>query len=149
MEQQVVIAGGGPVGLWLAAELRLGGATVTVVEERRERDQRSKALTVHPRTLEILASRGAHGPFLEAGTPLPGGHFGGLDTRLDFRVLDTPFPYTLALPQARTEEFLQERALALGARILRGHRVTGLTQAPDAVTVHIQGPEGPYALRAA
>ncbi|MEU3527609.1 FAD-dependent monooxygenase [Streptomyces sp. NPDC038707] len=149
MEQQVVIAGGGPVGLWLAAELRLGGVTVTVVEERRERDQRSKALTLHPRTLEILASRGAHGPFLEAGTPLPGGHFGGLGTRLDFRVLDTPFPYTLALPQARTEEFLEARALALGARLLRGHRVTGLTRAPDAVTVHIRGPEGPYALRAA
>ncbi|MFF9581363.1 FAD-dependent monooxygenase [Streptomyces achromogenes] len=149
MEQQVVIAGGGPVGLWLAAELRLGGVTVTVVEERQERDERSKALTVHPRTLEILASRGAHDPFLEAGTPIPGGHFGGLDTRLDFRALDTPFPYTLALPQARTEEFLQQRALALGARILRGHRVTGLAQAPDAVTACIRGPEGPYELRAA
>ncbi|WDM14034.1 FAD-dependent monooxygenase [Streptomyces lavenduligriseus] len=149
MEQQVVIAGGGPVGLWLAAELRLGGVTVTVVEERRERDQRSRALTVHPRTLEILASRGAHGPFLEAGSPIPSGHFGGLDARLDFRALDTPFPYTLALPQARTEEFLEERALALGVRLLRGHRVTGLTQLPDAVTVRIQGPEGPYELRAA
>ncbi|GAA2238467.1 FAD-dependent monooxygenase [Streptomyces nogalater] len=149
MAQHVVIAGGGPVGLWLAAELRLGGATVTVVEERRERDQRSRALTLHPRTLEILASRGAHGPFLEAGTPLPSGHFGGLGTRLDFRVLDTPFPYTLALPQARTEEFLEEHALALGARVLRGHRVTGLAQAPDAVTLRIRGPEGPYELRAA
>jgi 2-polyprenyl-6-methoxyphenol hydroxylase-like FAD-dependent oxidoreductase len=149
MTQQVVIAGAGPVGLWLAAELRLGGVTVTVVEERPERDERSRALTVHPRTIEILASRDAHGPFLEAGTPIPSGHFGGLDARLDFRVLDTPFPYTLALPQARTEEFLQERALALGARVLRGHRVTGLTQAPDAVTLRIRGPEGPYELRAA
>ncbi|MET8916967.1 FAD-dependent monooxygenase, partial [Streptomyces sp. NPDC004610] len=47
--QQVVISGGGPAGLWLAAELRLNGITVTVIEERTEVDQRSKALTVHPR----------------------------------------------------------------------------------------------------
>lgn len=149
MEQQVVIAGGGPVGLWLAAELRLGGVTVTVVEERGERDQRSKALTVHPRTLEILASRGVHKPFVAEGLAIPGGHFGMLDTRLDFRVLDTPFPYTLAIPQARTEELFEEHALALGARILRGHRVAGLTEAPETVTVRVEGPDGPYDLRAA
>ncbi|WP_260336052.1 FAD-dependent monooxygenase [Streptomyces sp. EAS-AB2608] len=149
VEQHVVVAGGGPVGLWLAAELRLGGVAVTVVEMREERDPRSKALTVHPRTLEILASRRAHRPFLRAGTPLPSGHFGMLGTRLDFRALDTPFPYTLALPQARTEELFEERALALGARILRGHRVTGLAEDPQGVTVRVEGPDGPYDLRAA
>ncbi|MFZ4187704.1 FAD-dependent monooxygenase [Streptomyces pseudogriseolus] len=147
-QQQVVIAGGGPVGLWLAAELRLGGIPVTVVEERTAIDGRSKALTVHPRTIEILATRGAHRPFLAEGLPIPSGHFAMLDDRLDFRTLDTPFPYTLALPQARTEELLQERALALGARIARGHRLTGFTEHPDAVTVHVTGPEGPYEIPA-
>ncbi|GAA2276856.1 monooxygenase [Nonomuraea roseoviolacea subsp. roseoviolacea] len=150
MEQQVVIAGGGPVGLWLAAELRLGGVSVTVVEERTEIDRRSKALTVHPRTIEVLASRGAHEAFLAEGTPIPGGHFAMLDDRLDFRVLDTPFPYTLSLPQARTEELLEERALALGARTARGHRVTGFTAHADSVTVRVEGRDGvPHELRAA
>ncbi|SHF59205.1 FAD-dependent monooxygenase [Streptoalloteichus hindustanus] len=149
MEQQVIVVGGGPVGLWLAAELRLGGVPVTVIEERPERDERSKALTVHPRTLEILASRGAHQPFLAEGTPFPGGHFGALDDRLDFTPLDTPFPYTLALPQARTEELLEGHALALGVEVRRGHRVTGLAEDPTAVTVRVAGPEGPYELRAA
>ncbi|MGK5552020.1 FAD-dependent monooxygenase [Actinomadura kijaniata] len=147
--EQVVVAGGGPVGLWLAAELRLGGAPVTVVEERPERDPRSKALTVHPRTIEVLASRGVHGPPLAEGVPLPGGHFGMLDERLDFRVLDTPFPYTLALPQARTEELLERHALSLGADVRRGHRVTGFTEDPAGVTVRVEGPDGPYELRAA
>ncbi|MFE3144980.1 FAD-dependent monooxygenase [Streptomyces scopuliridis] len=149
MEQHVVIAGGGPVGLWLAAELRLGGVSVTVIEERLERDRRSKALTIHPRTIEILASRGAHQPFLAEGLPIPGGHFGLLDERLDFRELDTPFPYTLALPQARTEELLERHALAVGADIRRGHRVTDLTEQPDAVTVQVHGPDGAYDIRAA
>ncbi|WP_326695890.1 FAD-dependent monooxygenase [Streptomyces sp. NBC_01754] len=149
MGQQVVIAGGGPVGLWLAAELRLGGVPVTVVEERADIDQRSKALTIHPRTIEILASRGAHKPFLAEGLPIPGGHFAMLDDRLDFRALETPFPYTLALPQARTEELLEEHALALGATIVRGHRVTGFTGHADPVTVQVDGPDGPYELQAA
>lgn len=149
MEQRIVIVGGGPVGLWLAAELRLGGLSVTVIEDRLERDHRSKALTVHPRTLEILASRGAHLPFLAEGVPLPGGHFGVLEQRLDFRELDTPFPYTLVLPQARTEELLEEHAHSLGVQMRRGHRVTGLTEQTAGVTVRAEGPDGPYELQAA
>ncbi|MFC4464573.1 FAD-dependent monooxygenase [Streptomyces xiangluensis] len=149
MEQQVVIAGGGPVGLWLAAELRLSGVSVTVVEERVDIDQRSKALTIHPRTIEILASRGAHKPFLAEGLPIPGGHFAMLDDRLDFRALETPFPYTLALPQARTEELLEEHALALGVTIVRGHRVTGFSEHAESVTVHVEGLDESYELQAA
>ncbi|GAA3021179.1 FAD-dependent monooxygenase [Streptomyces fulvorobeus] len=149
MEQQVVIAGGGPVGLWLAAELRLGGVSVTVVEERADIDQRSKALTIHPRTIEILASRGVHKTFLAEGLPIPGGHFGMLDDRLDFRAMETPFPFTLALPQARTEELLEDHALALGATIVRGHSVTGFTEHAKSVTVQVAGLDGPYELQAA
>ncbi|MFJ5222164.1 FAD-dependent monooxygenase [Streptomyces sp. NPDC088400] len=126
MEQQVVVVGAGPVGLWLAAELRLGGVSVTLLEAREERDSHSKALTLHPRTLEILAFRGLVEKFLTEGVRLPDGHFGGLDDRMDFSVLDTPFPFTLALPQARTEELLEEHARAAGVRIRRGHRVVGL-----------------------
>ncbi|WP_405578575.1 FAD-dependent monooxygenase [Streptomyces sp. NBC_01092] len=148
-DRHVVIAGGGPVGLWLAAELRLGGISVTVVEERTEIDERSKALTIHPRTIEVLASRGIHGPFLAEGLTIPFGHFAMLDDRLDFRGLDTPFPYTLFLPQARTEELLQEHALRLGATIVRGQRVTGFTETGRSVTVQVTGPEGTYEIEGA
>jgi 2-polyprenyl-6-methoxyphenol hydroxylase-like FAD-dependent oxidoreductase len=122
----VVIAGAGPTGLWLAAELRLGGATVTVLESRTERDSHSKALTIHPRTIEIFDCRGIAADFLAEGVRIPNGHFGGLPDRMDFAVLDTPHPYTLALPQARTEELLEAHARDLGATIRRGCRVIGL-----------------------
>ncbi|WP_327208471.1 FAD-dependent monooxygenase [[Kitasatospora] papulosa] len=147
--EHVVIAGGGPTGLWLAAELRLAGTPVTVLEARHARDPHSKALTLHPRTLEILAFRGVAEPFLAEGRRIPSGHFGGLDDRMDFGTLDTPYPFTLALPQARTEELLEAHAVASGADVRRGHRVTGLTQDEDAVTVEVAGPDGPYTLRAA
>ncbi|MFE2042548.1 FAD-dependent monooxygenase [Streptomyces sp. NPDC059477] len=146
--QQVVIAGGGPVGLWLAAELRLNNVSVTVLEQRTEVDQRSKALTVHPRGVEVLASRQVHQRFLDEALKISTGHFANLADRLDFSVLDTPYPYTLFIPQARTEELFEEYALGLGATIRRGHRVTGLTEHPDTVTVQVEGPQGSYEIQA-
>lgn len=148
-QRNVVIAGGGPVGLWLATELRRCGIPVTVVEERAEIDQHSKALTIHPRTIEVLASRGIEDTFRAEGVRIPSGHFGVLDNRLDSRALETPYPFTLALPQARSEELLEEEALGLGATILRGHRVKGFTESADAMTVQVEGPEGAHELHAA
>ncbi|SFP93428.1 2-polyprenyl-6-methoxyphenol hydroxylase [Actinomadura madurae] len=131
--EDVVVVGAGPTGLWLAGELRLGGASVTVLETRRERDPNSKALTIHPRTIEIFDCRGVAEPFLAEGLRIPNGHFAGLPDRMDFSVLDTPYPFTLALVQARTEELLEARARRMGATIRRGRRVTGL--APDGVAL--------------
>lgn len=124
----VVVVGAGPTGLWLAAELRLGGASVCVLEAREQRDPHSKALTLHPRTLEIFDCRGVLDAFLAEGLRIPDGHFGSLPDRLDFAGLDTPYPFTLAVPQARTEELLEARADRAGATIRRGSRVVGLTE---------------------
>lgn len=125
--EDVVIVGAGPTGLWLAGELRLGGASVTVLETRRERNPNSKALTIHPRTIEILDCRGVAEPFLAEGIRIPNGHFGGLRDRMDFSTLDTPYPFTLALVQARTEELLEARARRTGATVRRGCEVAGVT----------------------
>ncbi|MFG2049492.1 FAD-dependent monooxygenase [Micromonospora sp. NPDC048935] len=127
--EDVVIVGAGPTGLWLAAELRLGGASVTVLEARPERDPHSKALTIHPRTIEIFDCRGVAEAFLAEGLRIPNGHFAGLPDRLDFAVLDTPYPFTLALLQARTEELLEARAEALGVTIRRDCEVAGISSA--------------------
>ncbi|MCO1660819.1 FAD-dependent oxidoreductase [Pseudonocardia humida] len=134
-ETQVVIVGAGPVGLMLAAELRLAGVETVVLERLEMPSPHSKALGVHARTLEQLAMRGLVDPFLAGGIPVPAWHFGFLSQRLDLTRLDTPYPFMLAFPQHRTEAVLLERALALGARIRRGRSVTGLTQDDDEVRV--------------
>ncbi|WP_426749771.1 FAD-dependent monooxygenase [Myxococcus sp. Y35] len=135
MEQviDVAVVGGGPTGLLLACELALASVKVRVFERREEPVRESRALTMHPRSLEVLALRGLESRALERGRPLPTGHFGLLDTRLDFSGLDTTFRYTLFLPQAITEALLAEHARKLGVDLLRGHVVEALSQDEEGV----------------
>lgn len=67
---------------------------------------------------------------------------------MDFGALDTAFPFTLALPQVRTEQLLEQRAREAGARIARGQRVVGLVQDADGVTLTVDGPGGGRSVRA-
>lgn len=123
----VAVVGGGPVGMWAACELRLAGLDVVVFERRLAPTAQSRALTLHGRTLELFAMRGIAGHFLAEGRPIPTGHYAALDTRLDFSAFDTRYPFTLLLPQSRTEALIEEHARGLGVAILRGHEVTGIT----------------------
>ncbi|WP_030434638.1 FAD-dependent monooxygenase, partial [Actinoplanes subtropicus] len=134
-ETEVIVAGAGPVGLMVAAELRLAGVDTVVLERAPEPSPHPKALGLHARTLEQLAMRGLIDPFLADGIRVPSWHFGFLPERLDLTRLDTAYPFLLAFPQNRTEALLQERALELGARIVRGEEVTGLTRTADGVRV--------------
>jgi 2-polyprenyl-6-methoxyphenol hydroxylase-like FAD-dependent oxidoreductase len=137
-ETEVIVVGAGPVGLMLAAELRLSGVEVVVVERLTDPSAHPKALGLHARTLEQLAMRGLHRHFLAAGIRVPAWHFGFLQQRLDLTRLDSPYPFMLAFPQDRTEAILQERALELGARVVRGCQVTGLKQDADGVRITVE-----------
>lgn len=143
-QTQVIIVGGGPTGLMAACELALAGIKATVLERRTERVAQSRALTLHPRSLEIFSMRGLLDRAMKRGLPLPTGHYGVLDTRLDFTVLDTRCPFTLFIAQAVTEALLEERALELGVDIRRGCQVTALGQNADGVHVAGDGPQGAF-----
>ncbi|MGW6055041.1 SDR family oxidoreductase [Streptomyces sp. NPDC055189] len=144
LDTEIVVVGAGPVGLLLAAELRLGGASVTVLEQRLAPTTESRASVLHARTMDILDSAG----LLERFGQLPGtprGHFGGMP--LDLR---TPGPHAglWKIPQTRTEELLEEWARELGAGIRRGHRLTSLTVRPEFVEVGSETGGGAGRLRA-
>ncbi|MGV9847375.1 FAD-dependent monooxygenase [Streptomyces sp. NPDC003442] len=148
MPDTVVIAGAGPTGTWMACELRLAGVPTVVLEQDPDISPHSRALTVHPRTIETFALRGAQHRMLAEGGQLPSGHFAILDERLDFTTLDTDFQFTLTLPQARTTELLRERAVALGADMRSGHRFVTFAEDDAGLTVTAEGPDGEYTLRA-
>jgi 2-polyprenyl-6-methoxyphenol hydroxylase-like FAD-dependent oxidoreductase len=145
----VAVVGGGPVGMWLAAELHRGGVRPVVLERRAARLPYSKALTIYPRTVEQFAMRGIVGRWLAEGTPVPSSHFALMKNRLDFSFLPTRYPYTLFLPQRRTEELLEEHLAELGVPYLREQTVTGLRQDEAGVDLDVDTPDGPVVLRAA
>ena len=145
----VAVVGGGPVGMWLAAELHRGGVRPVVLERRAERLPYSKALTIYPRTVEQFAMRGLVDRWLAEGTPVPSSHFALMKNRLDFSFLPTRYPFTLFLPQRRTEELLEEHLAELGVPYLRQHAVTGLRQDEAGVDLDVDSPGGPMVVRAA
>jgi 2-polyprenyl-6-methoxyphenol hydroxylase-like FAD-dependent oxidoreductase len=145
----VVVVGGGPVGMWLAAELHRGGVRPVVLERRKERPPHSKALTIYPRTLEQFAMRGIADRWTAEGMPVPSSHYAILTNRLDLSFLDTRFPYTLFLPQRRTEELLADHLAELGVPVLREHTVTGLRQDAEGVDLDVATPDGTQRMRAA
>jgi 2-polyprenyl-6-methoxyphenol hydroxylase-like FAD-dependent oxidoreductase len=147
-EFDVLVVGGGPVGLWVACELALAKVSVAVLERRAEPVIQSRALAIQGRTLEVFALRGLADRFLSRGRPIPVGHFGGLTTALDFSVFDTCFPFTLLLPQATTEAILEERALELGVEIRRNHLVEAARPNSDSVILEGQSGEASFRLSA-
>jgi 2-polyprenyl-6-methoxyphenol hydroxylase-like FAD-dependent oxidoreductase len=148
-DYDVAVVGGGPVGMWLAAELHRGGVRPVVLERRAERPPYSKALTIYPRTVEQFAMRGLVDRWLAEGTPVPSSHFALMKNRLDFSFLPTRYPFTLFLPQRRTEELLEEHLAELGVPYLRRHAVTGLRQDEAGVDLDVDSPGGPVVVRAA
>lgn len=143
----VIVVGGGPVGLWLSCELRLAGLNVCVIERRTERTTQSRALTLHGRTLEIFSLRQLADRFLSKGKPIATGHFGVLNTRLDFSMFNSTFPYTLFLPQATTEKLIEEHALAIGVEIRRGCTVSNVGQDNQSVWVKASTDETSFHLQ--
>ena len=59
MNPDVVVVGAGPVGLTMAAELARYGVSVRVVDKAAARTDKSKALVIWSRTLELIDRMGA------------------------------------------------------------------------------------------
>jgi 3-(3-hydroxy-phenyl)propionate hydroxylase len=135
-QHAVVIAGGGPTGLMLAAELALARIDVAIVERRKSHDVDGlRAGGLHMRALEVLDQRGVVDRFISQGQLHRITPFGG--TMLD--VSDTPsrHGYYLALFQPRIERILADWVAELAVPIHRECEVTGFAQDDAGVTVEL------------
>ena len=141
---QVVIAGGGPTGLWLACELALARVGVAVLETLPTPTGLSKALGLQSRTMEMLDHRGILDRFT-AGNPAPP-FLNFAMFPLDLHTIDFSHPYGVVIPQSRVEALLEERARELGAEIRRGHEIVGLRQNAEGVTAEVRTESGGYEL---
>jgi 3-(3-hydroxy-phenyl)propionate hydroxylase len=134
----VLIAGGGPTGLMLAAELALAGVDVAVVERRATQDLAgSRAGGLHARTIEIFDQRGIADRFLSQGQVAQVAGFAWIP--LDISDFPTRHPYGLALRQNQIERILAGWVDELGVKIYRGREVTEFSQDESGVTVEVSG----------
>ena len=136
-EHGVVIAGGGPTGMMLAAELALANVDVAIVERRGSQDRgatRSRGLL--SRTIEVLDQRGIADRFLSEGQVVQvWGEFAGVQVGIgDF---PTRHNYVLALSQNHTERILAGWVDELPVTIHRGREVTGFAQDDTGVEVDL------------
>jgi rifampicin monooxygenase len=133
----VIVAGGGPTGVMLAAELRLHGARVVVLEKDAEPTRVVRSLGLHVRSIEVMDQRGLLDRFLAHGQKYAlGGYFAGIDKPWPDR-MDTAHSYILGIPQTTTDRLLTEHATELGAEIRRGCELVGLSQDDHGVTAEL------------
>jgi 2-polyprenyl-6-methoxyphenol hydroxylase-like FAD-dependent oxidoreductase len=134
-EHAVVIAGGGPTGMMLAAELALAGVDAVMVERRAGPElESSRAGGLQARTIEVLDQRGVGERFVTEGKPLQTIHF---PTTLDLSDFPTRRPYGLGLWQRRFEEILAGWVEELDVQVRRESEVTGFRQDAEGVDVEL------------
>lgn len=154
MDADVVVVGAGPVGLFLAAELRLGGIRPLVVERLAQPATERKARGIGVLATETLTWRGL-GPRLAAaheegmrdferdhGSPL--GHFANIHKVLP----DEDRPRT-HIWQPQLEQLLTGHADALGVPVRRAHRAVAIESDGDGVTAIVETPRGEQQISAA
>lgn len=143
----VLVVGAGPVGLALTNDLIRRGIGCRLIDSAPHATQKTKAVGVMPRTLELLAKMGVAKPAIERG--LKAAIFcpysdGKRLTRIDFgeHLLDSPYPYVLMLPQHQTEELLTEHLHRQGGAIEWRTELISLTQDEQGVEALLRHADG-------
>src|SRR5882757_8990178 len=107
MQDRVLIAGAGPVGLTAAAKLIHSGVPVTVFEAGPDLSEESRASTFHPPTLDMLETLGAAKPLIAQGLVAPSFQYRskqhGILAQFDFGAIAdvTGHPYRVQSEQSK------------------------------------------------
>lgn len=150
----VLIAGGGPVGLTLAALLARHGVASLVIEADEGYCTGSRAICMSRRSQEILGWVGADRPLVEKGLSWVGGRSYWRATEvLHFQMPSEPtqrFAPMLNIQQFHVEEFAHRAAQSFGelADVRFNSRVMAVRQQADGVDVQVQTPEGVHNVQA-
>jgi 3-(3-hydroxy-phenyl)propionate hydroxylase len=115
VEQRVLIAGAGPVGLTAAANLVRAGVPVTVLEAGPDLSEESRASTFHPPTLDMLEELGAAAPLIAQGLKAPAFQYRskqhGVLAQFEFAAIAdvTSHPYRVQAEQSKLTRILYEQ----------------------------------------
>jgi 3-(3-hydroxy-phenyl)propionate hydroxylase len=145
IEQRVLIAGAGPVGLVAAANLVAGGVPVTVLEAGPDLSEESRASTFHPPTLDMLEALGAAQPLIAQGLVAPTFQYRsrqhGVLAQFDFAAIAdvTAHPYRVQAEQSKLTRILYEQLRGKpGFELQFGAQVRHVTQHASGVEIAIE-----------
>jgi len=108
--------------LTLANELTRYGVSVRIVDKAAERTDKSKALVLWSRTLELFDHAGYVDHFLPAGVLAHGAQISNgkeVIARISLDDIESIYPYALMIPQSETERILEERLDKHGVTVER------------------------------
>ena len=145
IEERVLIAGAGPVGLVAAANLVRSGVPVTVLEAGSDLSEDPRASTFHPPTLDMLDRLGAAQPLIAQGLVAPAFQYRsrqhGVLAQFDFAAITdvTAHPYRVQAEQSKLTRILYEQLRGQpGFELEFGAQVRHVTQHPSGVEIAIE-----------
>jgi 2-polyprenyl-6-methoxyphenol hydroxylase-like FAD-dependent oxidoreductase len=141
-----LVVGAGPTGLALALHAHALGARPRIVD-RRTTPRPSRALVLHPRTLEQLRPLGVLDALRERslGDPAALVHLGSRTVRVrldDLRIGDRPEGHPWMIRQQDVEDVLAEALEGRGVPVERGTALEHLAVGRDGACALLRGPDG-------
>ncbi|MGM0576129.1 MAG: FAD-dependent oxidoreductase [Myxococcota bacterium] len=137
----VMVVGGGPVGLFGGLCLAQKGVDSEVVDMGFRTSAQSYACALHPSSLELLDGCGVADDLVKRGRRVSRVTYrgdSGVLGHLDLESLGGKFPFLLVVPQHDLEVILQDAVNATGkGRLKRSHQVMGFRDKGDSVHVEV------------
>ncbi|MGF7153470.1 FAD-dependent oxidoreductase [Novosphingobium gossypii] len=144
---QVLVAGGGPVGMVAAYALALQGISVRVLESAPTCLEDMRASTFHPPTLEMMETLGLRATLEEQGLRAPlyqySNRNSGRSYSLDMGEIGdvTPYPYRLQCEQWKLTRLIAAKLAEMpNAEVLFSHQVANCVQGANGVQVSVETP---------
>ena len=140
-----LVVGAGPVGLTLAAHLHHHGLPCRIIDRAPAPSDKSKALVLWGRSLEMLDDLGIAEDFLRAGVFLNAAHLhSGARSlaRIQFMLEGTEYPRPFMLAQSETERLLAEYLQRVGIEVERRVELTSFTEQGERVVATLRHAEG-------
>ena len=142
---EVLICGAGPVGLSLAAQLDAMGVPFMIIEKNLRRSERSKALVLWGRSLELLNLCMDSHVFQVTGRPVRKAKIfeeGKEIAEIDFSSTEGEFGTGVLLPQSDTERLLEEHLTQRGRSVRRGVELVAFEQQDQGVRCQLTDGNG-------
>jgi 2-polyprenyl-6-methoxyphenol hydroxylase-like FAD-dependent oxidoreductase len=150
-DTDVLIAGAGPVGLFLANECARRGLRYRLVEQNSSQSKYSKALAIFPRTMEIFDMAGLVDPFLARAnrvTAVSVVTHGRALAHMRFTPEESPYSFVAMVPQDVTERLLVDELRRKGGAVEYDTTFVSAVEENDGVTVTLEKNGQPIKLRA-